>query len=397
MPDYGMNMALVGNRNRSTILNYINKKGSASRKEIAEATSLTAAAVTQISQGLIKEGVLVETGILEGSGAGRKQVGLCIDYNCRYVLSVNIEQAHTVIALCNMKGEVKDASAKVKAGVKANAKGDVEAIVKLETDTSLSPEAFLQRISDECRAILGNTKKNVLSKVTGVAVGIPGIVDQELGIAKHAYGIWEDEVKVCEYLEDTLGLPCYIFNNVNAFAQASSLYGIGRNYDNMLVIKWGPGVGGTILVDNRVYDGRHGKAAEIGHYIVRKNGNICNCGRRGCLETVVSYSALNRVVKFDEGGFAKAYTQADDKQKQTIDEAIDMFARSIVNTVTVLAPDRVILCGFMFREPQTRELLLARISEYDPSLSARRILYTELSECEEYIGPVAAYVQRILQ
>lgn len=370
-------MALVGNRNRATILNYINKKGSASRKEIAEATGLTAAAVTQISQGLIKEGVLTETGELQGTGAGRKQVILHIDYNCCYVLSVNIEQAHTTIALCNMKGEAVR-------------------IEKMDTEATVSPESFLFKVADCCQKMLDSVDKNIHTKVSGISVGIPGVVDSEAGKAVHAYGIWEEEVEVCKILTYKLSLPCYIFNNVNAFSLASSIYGIGKNYDNILVIKWGPGVGGTILVDGRIYDGRHGKAAEIGHYIVRKNGPVCNCGRRGCLETMVSYSALNKVVSFDEGGFAKAYVAADLEKKNKIDEAIDLFARSLVNTVTVLAPDRVILCGFMFKEEKTREQLTDCIREYDEDLANRRILYTSLSDQEEYIGPVAAYAARLV-
>lgn len=377
MSDYGMNMALVGNRNRATILNYINKKGSASRKEIAEATSLTAAAVTQISQGLIKEGVLYENGQLMGTGAGRKQVMLDINYNCRYVLSVNIEQTHTVIALCNMKGDAAE-------------------VVRLATDATAEPKDFLNKVSVKCKKLLNGLDWEILSKVSAVSVGIPGIVNTETGKSVHAYGIWEEEVDVCEILSTQLSLPCFIFNNVNAFAQASSLYGIGKDYDNMLVVKWGPGVGGTILVDNRVYDGRHGKAAELGHYIVRKNGPVCNCGRRGCLETLVSYTALNKILSFEEGGFAKAYETSDEKRKQTVEEVIDLFARSLVNTVTVLAPDRVILCGFMFREEKARQLLIRKISEYDAPLAERRILYTSLSDKEEYVGPVAAYVQMTL-
>ena len=378
MPDYGMNMASVGNRNRAAILNYINKKGEASRKEIAGATGLTAAAVTQISQSLIKEGILTETGSLEGSGAGRKQVGLCIDYDCIYVLSVNIEQTRTVIALSNMKGETAQ-------------------VVRLETKANRTPERLLGKIAEACRTMLDEATLAVRGKTAAICVGIPGIVDSERGIALHAYGIWEEEVAVCRILEGLTGLPTRLCNNVNAFALASSLYGIGRNYDNMLVIKWGPGVGGTILVDGKIYDGRHGKAAEIGHYIVRKNGKTCNCGRRGCLETVVSYAALQEQLSFKEGGLLKAYEKAEAVKQKNVEEALDLFARSIVNTVTVLAPDRVILSGFMFREEAVRSLLLVKIGEYDAALAAHRVLYTELSDCEDYIGPVAYYVNTVLQ
>jgi len=377
MADYGMNMALVGNRNRATILNYINKKGSVSRKEIAEATGLTAAAVTQISQGLIKDGILVELGTMDGEGAGRKRVMLDINYNCRYVVSVNIEQRRTVIAICNMKGDAVCRST-------------------VETDTSVDAEIFVERLCDTCEELIKGLKEIIRSKLTAVSVGIPGIVDRSRGVSVHAYGIWDREVGVCRIMEEKLKMPCVISNNVDAFAQASSLYGIGRNFDNILVLKWGPGVGGTIVIDNKVYDGRHGKAAEIGHFIVRKNGRKCNCGRNGCLETVVSFGALNQVISFSEGQFESAYGIADEKQKEMLYDAVELFARSIVNTITVLAPDRVILCGFLFKEEILRDKFLEAVKEFDPSYAERRILYTELSEVEDYVGPVASYVMNAL-
>lgn len=377
MSDSGMNMALVGNRNRATILNYINKKGSASRKEIADATGLTAAAVTQISQGLIKEGILNELGTMDGEGAGRKRVLLQINYNCRYVVSVNIEQTHTIIAICNMRG-------------------DAVAVDELPTDTLVVPEAFIDKISEKVKELLATLKSASLKKVAAISVSVPGIVDRINGIATHAYGIWNVPVNVCELLSERLNMPCIITNNVDAFAEASSLYGVGRNYDNIFVVKWGPGVGGTMLIDNKVYDGRHGKAAEIGHFIVRKNGAKCNCGRMGCLETVVSYNALNKIVPFSEGEFSRAYLAAGAKEKASLDEAIDLFAASIVNIITVLAPDRVILCGFLFKEDEIRRKFLDAVSSYDASLTERRILYTELSASEGYIGPVAAYIARTL-
>ena len=68
---------------------------------------------------------------------------------------------------------------------------------------------------------------------------------------------------------------------MNAFAMAELLYGMGREYDNLLIIKWGPGVGSAIVIDDQLYEGRHGKAAELGHYIVERDGRLCGCGRQG--------------------------------------------------------------------------------------------------------------------
>ena len=199
---------------------------------------------------------------------------------------------------------------------------------------------------------------------------------------------------VCEILERQLGYPVVIENNVNAFAIAELMYGFGRKYDNLLVIKWGPGVGSTIIIDNKVYEGRHAKAAELGHFIVERDGAVCDCGRRGCLETKVSYKAMAAQKPFSQNAFGEAYHKAKTQgDAQVFDEAIDLFARTIVNSITILAPNRVVLCGRLFQDEEIRARLIEQCKQYDVGCDEKRIIYSVLAEKEDYIGPVAAFVQ----
>ncbi len=371
----GMNMGQVKVANRSTILNYINASGPVSRKDIADATGLTPAAVTQICGDFLKEGILQELGTSEEStGAGRKKVLVDIDWNYAYIYSVNIEVEKTVVALTNLSGRVL-------------------AKTEMETDRDLDPTLFLKSVARACLQIGQAQKPSVKKKISAVSIGIPGIVDRERGLSIHAYGIWKEEVKVCRIFEDELELDAYIDNNVNAFAKATLLFGVGRRYDNLLVIKWGPGVGSTIVIDNAVYDGRRGKAAELGHFIVEKDGKACSCGRRGCLETKVSYKALNEIVSFDTDGFGQAYRTSNPEDKEKLQEEIDLFARTIVNSMTILAPNRVVLSGFLFQDSDIRDEFISCCKHYESKYDEKRIVYTELSECEDYIGPVASFVK----
>lgn len=166
---------------------------------------------------------------------------------------------------------------------------------------------------------------------------------------------------VCEILEKELGYSVVIENNVNAFAIAELMYGFGRKYDNLLVIKWGPGVGSTIIIDNKVYEGRHAKAAQK---------------------------------PFSQNAFGEAYRMAKTQgDAQVFDEAIDLFARTIVNSITILAPNRVVLCGRLFQDEEIRERLIEQCKQYDAGCDEKRIIYSVLAEKEDYIGPVAAFVQ----
>ncbi|MBQ5756421.1 MAG: ROK family protein [Erysipelotrichaceae bacterium] len=229
-----------------------------------------------------------------------------------------------------------------------------------------------------------------------VSVGITGFVDRENAVSVRAFGVWKEKTEIGKILTEELGLPVLLQNNVDAFAQAKLLYGVGRTKSNLLIIKWGPGVGGTVVINDQIYEGRHGRSAEIGHYIVDPRGERCGCGRRGCLETVVSYKALQKILPVPAGGLGEAYEEAPEIKRDAIREKIRLFARCIVNTGTTLAPDRIILCGSLFRRENIREELISACQEYDPAYSSKRIVYTSLSKKEGYIGPLAVFAEELL-
>lgn len=378
MKPTGANMITVRRENRASILKLINDNGPASRKDLAKILGLTAAAVTLICNDLINEGILVETGIsVKRTGAGRKKELLDINYNVAYVYSINIESEHTCVAISNLKGE--------KIAYKI-----------VDTKSKDKPKKFLLDIVNICK----NLSKECpfeSKKIVAIGVGITGIVDKENGISKRAYGIWKEEVNIKEILSKALLLDVYVENNVNAFAMAELFYGIGKEYDNLMVIKWGPGVGCSLIIDQEIYDGRHSKAAELGHFIVEKDGELCKCGRRGCLETKVSYKALYKVKPFKEIEFGDIYQKTKTKlEKKAFDEAIDVFARSIINSATIVAPNRIILSGILFKDEIIRNALIKDCSNYDESWGEGKILYSSLADREFYIGPVALCAKHLL-
>jgi predicted NBD/HSP70 family sugar kinase len=357
----GINLEQVKRENRSLILKCVNDHGPISRKDIAKVTGLTAASVTQITTSLIAENELIELGaISENAGtAGRKKILLDLNQEYGYVLAINIEAKTTTVAVCDIKGNIM---------------GDGQLISTFDTDGSADPADFLEVVIIKANSLIKKLpgKKSKLLKC--VSIGIPGIVDKERGVSVHAYGIWDKEVNIRGFFEKAYQIPILIENNVDAFATAEIIYGTGKRFDSLLVIKWGPGIGSTIVIDNKVYEGRHGKTAELGHVIVEKNGIKCSCGKRGCLETILSASALSKI-----------------KSKEKLDYSLDLFAKSIVNTCSIIAPNRIILAGPLFADKSMRDKIISFCREYDPSCDESKILYTSLSGKESYIGPVAVY------
>lgn len=374
----GANMESVRKKNRSSILKYLNDGGPSSRKDLADVTGLTPAAVTQICTELLNEEILQETGLnVQSSGAGRKKVYLDINYDVAYIFAINIEPEYTVVALSNLKGE------------------QVE-LHRSRTKIGLSPEAFLKNIANRCKGMKENHPE-VADKIAAVGVGITGLVDAAEGISQKAYGIWDEPVNVREILSDSLDLPVFLENNVNAFALGELYYGTGKEHDNLMVIKWGPGVGCAMIIDQQIYEGRHNKAAELGHFIVDPKGTLCSCGRRGCLETKISYQALHQIVPFEEGEFGKVYESVAEKGGENpFDDAIDIFARSIVNSATIMAPNRIVIMGSLFKAKSVREKLIEACGRYDESWGEGRVVYSELASREGYIGPVAICAKQLL-
>lgn len=383
MTKTGLNMGSVKHQNRALILNHIYSNGPTSRKDIAKATGLTAASVTQIVARLISENVLVELGSSSepARAAGRKKIPVDIKADGQYVFAVKMEPDVTHIALCDLKAQlVQD-----RAGNKM--------LKAIPTDGTVPPEEFLEKIADECKAFSEAATPLRRKRISAVSVGITGVVDRENGISEHAYGIWTKPVDIRGILSVKLGLPVYIENNVDAFATASLIFGTGKTHDNLFIIKWGPGVGGAIILNGQLYKAPGGRSAEFGHLIMDKDGIQCNCGRRGCLETLVSYRALNGLMPFELDNFEERFAQAPEDIKKQIEYRLDLFARSLINTATIVAPKRVVLFGKMFKSKTLCDMLISACKSYDPAYDEKRVMRTRLTESEGYIGPAAVFVQ----
>ena len=397
MPYTGINQGSVKNNNRSAILKLLNDQGAMSRKDIAAALGLTAASVTVICSELIASQVLCELGeAQEDKRAGRKKILVGINYDRWRVLSISIESAETCISVTNLAG---------KQGV----------FKRLKTDASVTPEAFLRLVADACKALMW---ENGIAKsaLLGAGVSVPGRVDRETGVSLYAYRIWNDPVPVSACLRKYLDIPIILENNVHAFAEADLIFGSGKDLENMLFIKWGPGVGSSIVIHKEIYDSNRSKNAEIGHFIMKIQGRECRCGRRGCLETFVGTHAMAEQLRnactrermpqlYDMVGgdlsavSAQNFTQflslEEPAMWEIIDEDVEMLARSVCNVITMLAPDQVIVYGKLFEQPALMERFMAHCKKIDKGYAEDYIIRSKMSDKIDYAGPLALVVNRL--
>ncbi len=393
MKPTGINLNDVKNANRAAVLYLLNREGTLSRKDISERLGLTPAAVTKITRELLSWGQIIEIGEAEeNQKAGRKKILLSLNSDGIFALGISLEADFCTYGVFKISGE-RVLSEKIK------------------FDHEIPPEEFLLRISDRVNAVV---EKSGVSreKIIGAGVGTVGSVNEN-GETVGKYGLWHSGVNIKSVLENALGVNVRVENNIKAFVLAQTVFA-GENEDkNKLFIKWGPGVGSAIVIDDEVFSSNGNSEAEIGHYIVHPNGTPCRCGRRGCLETHVSKSAIlgrirqsyskentPRLYKMTDGNaenitfdmiFATD-SRLDKSVEEIIDRRINRMARAVVNAATLFDPDGVMLFGNMFTD-KTVEKFIAYCKGYYEEYSENFISVAPLQDKSDYIGPVALVVK----
>ncbi len=131
------------------------------------------------------------------------------------------------------------------------------------------------------------------AQLRGVGVGSPGIVNEETGVVSSARNLpgWDGAFELGAVLQQQLGVPVFVGNDVDVATQAEFHLGAGKPYDSVLGVFWGTGVGGGLILNGKPWVGRGG-AGEIGHMVVKQNGARCPCGRRGCMEAYAGRGAM---------------------------------------------------------------------------------------------------------
>jgi glucokinase len=160
------------------------------------------------------------------------------------------------------------------------------------TPTSGGPKDVIAALADATRQAAVDAGLNP-EELAGVGLGSPGDVDQEKGTIAHAGNLpnWTDPVPVADLLGEALGTRIAIGNDVSVATRAEFDLGAGKPYSSVLGVFWGTGVGGGLILDGKEWLGRGG-AGEIGHMVVKRDGALCPCGRRGCMEAYAGRKAM---------------------------------------------------------------------------------------------------------
>jgi len=134
--------------------------------------------------------------------------------------------------------------------------------------------------------------------IRAAGIGVAGLVDTHRGILREATNFpgWIN-VPIVTKLHSKLDCPVIVDNDANVAALGEYSFGAGKGYDHMMMVTLGTGVGAGLILNGQIYRGAYGAAGEFGHITIQKDGPVCGCGRRGCIEAFVGTNGLVRNVR----------------------------------------------------------------------------------------------------
>ncbi len=326
------------------VLRVLYDRGPLSRADLARATGLTAPTISDITTGLLAEGLVEETGLGPSTGGKRPTLLQVVD-DSRHLIGLDLARGDFRGAVMNLRGEIRR-----------------RVTLPLE---DRSGEAALALVYELVDTLLASASRPVL----GIGIGAPGLVDAERGVVVDAVNVAWRDVPLAELLQRRTGLPAYATNDCHTAALAEHLFGGGHASDALVVINVGHGVGSGIVVKGQLLAGSPFGAGEIGHLVVDPGGDLCRCGNRGCLETVTGARGMARRAarlglpvpgdgSSGDGQEGLAWLQGlcEERNPQglaLVRETGRFLGRAAASLVAVLGPCRILFAGSVacFGEP----------------------------------------------
>lgn len=235
----------------------------------------------------------------------------------------------------------------------------------IPTEAETGAEAVIKRIGEAVLALM-EQEQIAMDQCIGVGVGVPGTVDRKAGMVVYSNNIKWEQVPMVSMLSAYLPVPIQIANDADCAALGEAVSGAAKDYQDVVMLTLGTGVGGGIILDGKIYEGGRMGGCELGHMVIVENGEPCTCGRKGCLEAYASATALRKVSEKKLGKtmepaeiFALAES-GDETAKEIVEDYTRKLGTGIVNIVNIFRPQALLLGGGIAAQG---EMLLAPIRE----------------------------------
>lgn len=223
-----------------------------------------------------------------------------------------------------------------------------------DTERNAPVDSILQKISESIKDALQYANKKKI-EIAAVGLGTPGLVNIDTGyLMGNApnFKYWRN-VEVKKRLESGLTIPVFVDNDANAMAYGESCFGAGKDFDDLICITLGTGIGGGIIINGELFRGSKYAGAELGHMSIHYNGKKCRCGGIGCWELYASATAMieNYLIKnpkvksISPREIFKQYKEGNEIAAQVVKDEVELTGAGLASLVNIFNPQRIIIGG----------------------------------------------------
>lgn len=331
--------------NKGNILNLIREKKPVSKSELSKITNMSPTSVSRIVTELIELGLIEETELASGR-IGRKALLLDTVSSSVYTVCVQVDQDILRIGIIDFDGTI------------------INEHTVICDAPSMNWTDFSDKICYEVENLVEETDFDK-NKIIGLGIGVPGLIDTANGLVLTSPQLKWVNVQLAKYIEGKLGYPIMIDNIIKAKALAENTYGAAKAAKRVAFVHFGTGVGSALILNNKIYRGVTNSAGEIGHTTINPNGKLCDCGRRGCLQTYITERAILQEAKAIKNissvnEIFEAFLNGEDWAICLLDKLHTYISIAICNVICMYNPDTVIFGGKMTEQPPETESIIKR-------------------------------------
>lgn len=331
---------------KKAIINQIDNSGDMTIADLAKELAISTPKITSLVNELIEDGLIQDEGKLDSTGGRRANVYGLVSDAC-YFIGVDVKRFGINIGLLDFKKH----------------------LVSINENIPYTMENTQESLNDLINCIKSFIKEQKLGKhkILGIGINLSGRININTG---YSYSFFHfNEEPLSQTLEKALGIRTFLENDSRAMAYGEFCSGVVSNEKNVLFVNLDYGTGLGILVDGKLYYGKSGFSGEFGHMPFFNNEIICQCGKKGCLETEVSGLALLRLLKdkLNEGSSSILYKKGkkieDIKLNDLVEAALkedmlviellaefsEKLGRALAVLINLLNPELVILGGTISR------------------------------------------------
>jgi N-acetylglucosamine repressor len=381
---------------KKTALEILYRQGHQTIADLCEATNNSIPTITNLMNELSAEGWVNNFGIGQSKG-GRKPVLYGINPDYGYIFGIDLSRQFTRLCIFNLQNEQIGELVEIPHGLDTN--DDILSVLKLEVSKVLKEN----RIKNE--------------KILGYGIAIPGLIDikKDVSYSYKQFG----ELPLRDTFSQLLGRPSFIEHDTKIMVLGELWFGLAKKFRNVLFVNIGSGIGLSMILNGELYHGHSGFSGEFGHIQMDVDGELCYCGKIGCLETIASGSALvkraqkkiaegkntiiSKLAKTQEGEInqrtiIEAAHLGDQFAIELLEEAGEVLAKGISILIHLFNPEAIIIGGQMAEaENLIKDPIYQKLSKYTMLRLKQdtQILVSELKKKARLMGTLPVVMTRV--